>query len=130
MKNSAHTASGTTPHTASGATGSARAPLARTAAEWLGLVTLALFVLLVGDVVMVVGPLFSIACDACQDGVRGPLRFGGALIVLARVGVPLVTLGTVAGVFHPRGGARAGGIGLGLLGVLLCAMAALGQITA
>ncbi|WP_306191587.1 MULTISPECIES: hypothetical protein [unclassified Streptomyces] len=50
--------------------------------------------------------------------------------MLARVGVPVVTLGTVAGVFHPRGGGRAGGIGLGLLGVLFRVTPVLGQITA
>lgn len=132
-----HSASGTTSHTGSGTVRPVLPPVARTAAlvertaaEWLGLVALALFVLLVGAVVGVVGPLLSIACDACQDGVRGPLRFAAALVAPARFGVPLVTLGTVVGVFHPRGGARAGGIGLGLLGVLLCAILALGRITA
>ncbi|MGW0081514.1 hypothetical protein [Streptomyces sp. NPDC003393] len=123
MENTAHNAPGT-PSRNSQATAS------RTAVEWFGLVVLALFVLLADAVVGVVGPLLGIACATCQDGVRGPLRFGGALTALARFGVPLVTLGTLAGVFHPRWGARAGGIGLGLLGVLFRAILALGRVTA
>ncbi|MFF8590344.1 hypothetical protein ACF061_02680 [Streptomyces sp. NPDC015220] len=119
MENTTHTAAGPQPRSRK-----------RTTADYLGLTALALFVLLSGLVVGGLGPLLAIACDTCQDGVRGPLRFYDALTAVDRVGVPLVTLGTVAGLFHPRGGARAGGIGLGLLAVLFCAMLALGQLTA
>ncbi|MFI2639939.1 hypothetical protein [Streptomyces sp. NPDC018610] len=122
MENTAHTATGPSPLP--------RPSRSRTAADHAGLAVLAVFVLLAGFVVGAVGPLLAIACDACQDGVRGPLRFFDALMAVDRVGVPLVTVGTLVGLFLPRGGARVGGIGLGLLGVLFCAMLVLGQMTA
>ncbi|MFB6437611.1 hypothetical protein ACFCVY_12650 [Streptomyces sp. NPDC056411] len=100
----------------------------RTAGEWAGLAVLAVVVLATGAFVRVVGPLLAIACASCQDGVRGPMRFGDALLDFAEYGVPLVALATVAGIFLPRGGARAGGIGLGVLIVLLVAMVVLGQV--
>lgn len=101
----------------------------RSAAAWVGLAFLALAVLATGIFMSVLGPLLAIACNTCQDGVRGSLQFGSALLALARFLVPLTTLGTVVGIFLPRGGARAGGIGLGLLVLLLFAMLALGQFT-
>ncbi|GAA1727346.1 hypothetical protein [Streptomyces yatensis] len=102
------------------------APRRRTAAGWAGLVVLAVVVLVLGVLVGLVGPLFAIACDSCPDGVRGPQRFGDALIATARYVVPLATLGTIVGMFHPRGGARVGGIGLAALVMLLFLMLALG----
>ncbi|AJZ83536.1 MULTISPECIES: hypothetical protein [Streptomyces] len=105
-------------------------PRRRTAVGWAGLVVLAVGVLLLGVFVGLVGPLFAIACDSCPDGVRGPRRFGDALIAITRYAVPLATLGTIMGMFHPRGGARVAGIGLGALVVLLILMVALGQSTA
>ncbi|WP_367323482.1 hypothetical protein [Streptomyces sp. HUAS ZL42] len=103
---------------------------ARTAADWAGLTVFAVLVLLVGAFVYLIGPLLAITCAACEDGVRGPLRFADALLAVARVGVPLVVFGTVAGLFHPRGGARAGAVGLGALVVLFVVMLCLGQVTA
>ncbi|MFI9240519.1 hypothetical protein [Streptomyces sp. NPDC053079] len=102
----------------------------RTAADWVGLAVLAVAVLVAGAFVGVLGPLFAIACDSCQDGIRGPLRFGDELMAVAANAVPLATLATVAGIFHPRGGARAGGIGLGALTLLLVVMLSLGRFTA
>ncbi|MGA6152372.1 hypothetical protein ACPEIC_03460 [Stenotrophomonas sp. NPDC087984] len=106
------------------------APRPRSAVGWAGLVVLAVGVLVLGVFVGLVGPLFAIACDSCPDGVRGPQRFGDALIAIARYVVPFATLGTIVGMFHPRGGARVGGIGLGVLVMLLFLMVALGQSTA
>lgn len=102
----------------------------RTAADWAWLAVLAVVVLVVGAFVGVLGPLFAIACDSCQDGIRGPLRFGDELMAVAVNAVPLATLATVVGIFHPRGGARAGGIGLGVLTSLLVLMLSLGRFTA
>jgi len=98
----------------------------RTAADWAGLTVLALLVLFTGGFVGMLGPLLAIACEACQDGVRTP-HFGDALFAVARYAVPFATLGTVVGIFVPKGGARVGGIGLGVLVVLLVAMLVLGQ---
>ncbi|MFT9471802.1 hypothetical protein [Streptomyces sp. 11-1-2] len=106
------------------------APRRRTAAGWAGLIVLAVGVLVLGLFVGLVGPLLAIACGSCPDGVRGPQRFGDALIAITRYAVPFATLGTVMGMFHPRGGARVGGIGLGALVMLLILMLALGQSTA
>jgi hypothetical protein len=102
------------------------APPRRTAAEWTGLTALALLVMTTGALVGLLGPVLAIACDTCQDGVRTP-HFTEALIAVAQYGVPLTTLGTVFGIFHPRGGARVGATGLGVLVLLLIAVAALGQ---
>ncbi|WP_432107253.1 hypothetical protein [Streptomyces sp. AA1529] len=102
----------------------------RTAAEWAGLVFLAAAVLIFGAMVFVLGPLLAISCSACQDGVRGPLRFGTALTVTDSVGVPLTMLGTLVAMFAVRRGAQAAGIGLGVLLLLLLVQLALGQITA
>jgi len=101
-----------------------------TAADWAWRTVLAVGVLVVGAFVGVIGPLLAIACDSCQDGIREPLRFDDALIVIAYYVVPLTTLVTVVGVFLPRRGLRAGGIGLGALLVLLVAMLLLGRFTA
>lgn len=98
----------------------------RTPLEWAGLTALAMLVLITGGLVATFGPLLAIACDTCQDGVRTP-HFANALVLVARFGVPLTTLATVAGIFLPKGGARAGGIGLGVLVVLLVTLLALGQ---
>jgi len=98
----------------------------RTAAEWAGLTALAMLVLFTGAFIGMFGPLVAIACDGCQDGVRTP-QFGDALFAVARYAVPFATLGTVVGIFVPKGGARVGGIGLGVLVVLLVAMLVLGQ---
>lgn len=103
-------------------------PDRRSAADWAGLVLLAVAVLVSGVLVGVLGPLFAIACESCQDGVRSPLRFGDALLA-AQGAVPLTVLGTVVGIFMPRGGARAGGIGLAALAMLLMLMVVLGQFT-
>ncbi|MFE9387097.1 hypothetical protein ACFYMO_28310 [Streptomyces sp. NPDC007025] len=107
----------------------AERPRPRTAAEWSGLVLLAAAVLIFGAMVFVLGPLLAIACSDCQDGVRGPLRFGTALMVTDHVGVPLTTLGTLVAMFAVRRGAQAGGIGLGILLLLLLVQWALGQAT-
>jgi hypothetical protein len=102
----------------------------RTAAGWAGLVLLALVVLVTGAVVGLLGPLLAIACASCQDAIRSPLRFGDALIVIAHDAVPIITVATVAGIFLPRGGARVGGIGLGILVLLFIVMLILGQFPA
>ncbi|MFE5867309.1 hypothetical protein ACFQ6V_01515 [Streptomyces roseifaciens] len=101
-------------------------PRRRTVGDWIWLGIVAVVVLAVGAVVGVVGPLLAIACDSCQDGVRGPLRFGGEMAVTWGA-VPLVTLGTVIGIFVPRGGARVGAYGLGALVVLFTGMLIVGQ---
>ncbi|MBO8187954.1 hypothetical protein [Streptomyces spirodelae] len=102
----------------------------RSSAEWLGLICLAGLVLLFGAFVYVFGPLLAISCTDCQDGVRGPLRFGGALLAVASYAVPLVTLGSLIALFTSRRGARAGAIGLGVLLLLLLTEQLLGGITA
>ncbi len=102
----------------------------RTAADWAGLAVLAVGVLITGILVGGFGPLLAISCTSCQDGVRSPLRFGDALIAVAWYVVPLTTLGTVVGMFFPRGGARVAGIGMGILAVSLFVMLILGQFAA
>lgn len=99
-----------------------------TAWAWLGRVLLALVVLVTGAYVGVFGPLLAISCEACQDGIRSPLRFW-ELLLAVQLAVPVATLATLVGVFLPRGGARAGGIGLAVLGGLLILMLVLGQFT-
>ncbi|MFC5143312.1 hypothetical protein [Streptomyces aureoversilis] len=103
-------------------------PRRRTAGDWIWLAVVAVAVLAVGAFVGVVGPLLAITCPSCEDGVRGPLRFFGGITV-AWGAVPIVTLGTVIGIFLPRGGARVGAYGLGALVVLLTTMLILGQFT-
>lgn len=95
-----------------------------------GRALLVMGVLGVGALVGVLGPLFAISCASCQDGVRSPARFDGALVALAVWGVPLATLGTVVGILVPRGGIRAAGAGLGVLMLLLFTMLVLGQYPA
>ncbi|MFI1159200.1 hypothetical protein [Streptomyces sioyaensis] len=99
----------------------------RSVADWGWLTVLAMGVLAVGFFVGGLGPLFAIACDACQDGVRNPHSID-VLIAIAWYVVPLTTLGTVVGIFLPRGGGRAGAIGLGVLVALLLLMVFLGQL--
>ncbi|MBO8195655.1 hypothetical protein ITI46_28985 [Streptomyces oryzae] len=99
----------------------------RSAAHWLGLALLAVAVLVFGAFVYVLGPLLAISCSDCQDGVRGPLRFGQALFVVGYYAVPLTVLGSLIGVFTSRRGARAGGIGLCALLLLLLVEQLLGQ---
>ncbi|MGW3512071.1 hypothetical protein [Streptomyces sp. NPDC000994] len=65
-----------------------------------------------------------------EDGAVGPLRYGDVQVVVAQGVVPVVALGTVGGMPHPRGGARVAAIGSALLGVLLRVMPALGQVAA
>ncbi|MFF4790560.1 hypothetical protein ACFY2M_12485 [Streptomyces sp. NPDC001276] len=65
-----------------------------------------------------------------EDGAVGPLRYGDVQVVVAQGAVPVVALGTVGGMLHPRGGARVAAIGPALLGVLLRVMPALGQVAA
>lgn len=101
-----------------------------TAADFALRAALAMGVLVAGFLVGVFGPLLAIACDSCQDGVRDPLRFDGALIAVAYYAVPFTALGTAVGVFLPRRGLRVGGIGLGALLVLLLAMLVLGRFPA
>ncbi|OEV03142.1 hypothetical protein [Streptomyces oceani] len=101
----------------------------RSVADWLGLVLLSLLVLFVGGFTGVLGPLFAISCESCQDGIRIPL-FDEVLLLIAFVLVPLTTFVSVVATFLPRGGARAGGIGLGTLLVLFVVMLAIGQIPA
>ncbi|MGW7349669.1 hypothetical protein [Streptomyces sp. NPDC054784] len=101
----------------------------RSAADLAGLVLLALVVVLAGLVVGVLGPLAAVACDSCQDGVRSQLRFADTLLGVARFGVPVTVVLTVVAMFTARRGARAGGVGLGVLGLLLVLMMALGEIT-
>ncbi|MGY1455260.1 hypothetical protein [Streptomyces sp. SS8] len=102
----------------------------RTAADWAASAGLAVVVLVTGFLTGVIGPLIAIACGSCQDGVRGPLRFDGALIAVAQYAVPLVTLGTLAGVLASRRYGRVAGAGLGVLAALLVTMPALGRFTA
>jgi hypothetical protein len=97
--------------------------------DWVWLAFLAVLVMAFGLFVAVLGPLFAIACDTCQDGVRNP-RFIGALTVLAWCVVPLTTVGTAVGLFLPRVGTRVGWIGTGMLFVLLVAILVLGQTPA
>lgn len=99
----------------------------RSVADWGWLTVLAMGVLAVGFFVGGLGPLFAIACDTCQDGVRNPHSID-VLIALAWYVVPLTTLGTVVAIFLPRGGGRAGAIGLGVLVALLLLMVSLGQL--
>ncbi|WP_327706788.1 hypothetical protein [Streptomyces decoyicus] len=99
----------------------------RTAADWGWLTVLALGVLIVGFFEAVLGPLFAIACDACQDGVRSPHLFP-LLIAVAWYGVPLTAIGTVVGIYLPRGGGRAGAIGLGVLAALMFVMMLVGRL--
>ncbi|MFE0761090.1 hypothetical protein [Streptomyces smyrnaeus] len=101
----------------------------RTLTEWAGLALLAVVVLLFGAFVHVFGPLLAISCSSCQDGVRSPLRFGEALFAVSAVAVPLTTLGTVVALFAARRAARASGIGLCALLLLLLAEQLLGQFT-
>ncbi|MFG2474131.1 hypothetical protein [Streptomyces fagopyri] len=98
----------------------------RTPSEWAALTFLALLVLITGVIVATLGPLLAVACDTCQDGVRAT-DSADTLVLVARTGVPLVTTATVAGIFLPRGGAKAGGIGLGVLMVLMVILLALGR---
>ncbi|MFJ5798283.1 hypothetical protein [Streptomyces decoyicus] len=99
----------------------------RTAADWGWLTVLALGVLVVGFFVAGLGPLFAIACDSCQDGVRSPHHFY-LLIAVAWYGVPLTAIGTVVGIYLPRGGGRVGAIGLGVLVALLFVMVLIGRL--
>ncbi|MFG2208550.1 hypothetical protein [Streptomyces sp. NPDC048638] len=101
----------------------------RTAADWTWQLVLAMAVLAAGVLTGTTGPLMALACDTCQDGIRGPLPFGEVLNDIARYAVPLTTLGTIFGIFLSRHAARAGGIGLGVLAALLIAMTALGRFT-
>lgn len=101
----------------------------RSPSEWAGLVLLAVAVLAFGAFVFVFGPLLAISCADCQDGVRGPLRFGGVLIAFAQYAAPLTTLGTLGAMFAMRRGARAGAIGLCALLLLLLLEQFLGQFT-
>ncbi|MGW9171333.1 hypothetical protein [Streptomyces decoyicus] len=73
------------------------------------------------------GPLFAIACDSCRDGVRSP-HLSSLLMAVAWYGVPLTAIGTVVGIYLPRGGGRAGAIGLGVLAALMCVMVFIGQL--
>jgi hypothetical protein len=102
----------------------------RSAADWAGLVVFAAVVMIVGACVGVLGPLFAIACTACQDGVRSPLRFEGALTAVAAYAVPVTTFGTVLGMLLPRGGARVGAAGIGVLVMLLFVILGLGRFSA
>ncbi|GAA2611212.1 hypothetical protein [Streptomyces axinellae] len=108
-----------------------RLPHRRTPSQWAGLALLAVAVLVFGAFVLVFGPLLAISCtdSDCLGGVRGPLLFGEALLAVAWYGVPLTTLGTLVAMFGMRRGARAGGIGLCALLLLLLLEQFLGQFT-
>ncbi|MEU9482564.1 hypothetical protein AB0D83_02665 [Streptomyces decoyicus] len=99
----------------------------RAAADWGWLTVLALGVLVVGFFEAVLGPLFAIACDSCRDGVRNP-HLSYLLIAVAWYGVPLTAIGTVVGIYLPRGGGRAGAIGLGVLAALMFVMVIIGRL--
>ncbi|MGK5732058.1 hypothetical protein [Streptomyces sp. URMC 124] len=103
-------------------------PSRRTAGQWLWSAVVAAAVLVTGVVAGILGPLLAIACDSCQDGVRGPMRFGGEF-ALVWAAVPVVTLGSVIGTFLPRGGARVGGYGIGILVFLVAMMQLVGRYT-
>ncbi|MGW3846415.1 hypothetical protein [Streptomyces fagopyri] len=98
----------------------------RTPSEWAALTFLAILVLVTGAVVATLGPLLAVACDTCPDGVRAT-DSADTLVLVARTGVPLATAATVAGIFLPRGGAKAGGTGLGVLVVLMVSLLVLGR---
>lgn len=93
--------------------------------DWVWCCVLAVLVLFAGLVTGIVGPLLAISCSTCQDGV-GAVRGGDTLLVIAQGVVPLVTLGTVVGIFLPKGGTRVGLAGGGVLTVLFVVMQALG----
>lgn len=88
---------------------------------------LAAGVLVVGLLVGGLGPLVALACDSCQDGIRGQLRFQGAFFAVAWFAVPLTAVGTAVGVFFPRGGTRMAVIGTGVLLLLQLVMMVLGR---
>lgn len=96
-------------------------------AEWAWAALLAAGVLVIGLFVAVIGPLFALACDSCQDGLRGQLRFQGAFFAVAWFAVPLTAVGTAVAIFFPRGGTRAAFIGVGVLAMLQLVMMTLGQ---
>ncbi|MFD9500482.1 hypothetical protein [Streptomyces sp. NPDC060035] len=100
------------------------------AAEWAWPAFLAAGVLVIGLFVGVLGPLLALACDSCQDGIRGRLRFQGAFFAVAWFAVPLTASGTAVGVFFPRGGTRVAVIGTGVLAVLQLVMMVLGHYAA
>lgn len=99
----------------------------RSLADWAWLAFLAVLVMFTGFLVAVLGPLFAIACSSCQDGVRGSLRFDGAFFAVAWYAVPLTTVGTMVGMFFPRGGTRVAAIGMGALALLMVVLMTLGQ---
>ncbi|MFI2027275.1 hypothetical protein [Streptomyces buecherae] len=103
---------------------------ARAAARGLGLAVLVAAVLVSGVFITFLGPLFAIACDTCEDGVRGTLAYGDALIAVARYGVPLATFATLAGMVASRRPGRVGGFGLGAQWSLFVVVVALGQLPA
>ncbi|QKW50676.1 hypothetical protein [Streptomyces buecherae] len=103
---------------------------ARAAARGLGLAVLVAAVLVSGVFITFLGPFFAIACDTCEDGVRGTLAYGDALIAVARYGVPLATFATLAGMVASRRPGRVGGFGLGAQWSLFVVVVALGQLPA
>ena len=99
----------------------------RTIGDWAWLAFLAVLVMFIGFFVGTFGPLLAIACSSCEDGVRGSLRFSRTFFAVAWYAVPLTTLGTMVGLFFPRGGTRVAVLGLGALALLMVVLMTLGQ---
>ncbi|MZD05319.1 hypothetical protein GTW43_09520 [Streptomyces sp. SID5785] len=104
-------------------------PLRPALGDWAWRAFFALLVLLFGVFVGGIAPWFSLSCGTCQDGMRDA-RFITALTVVAWYVVPLVTVGTAAGLFLPRAGVRIGWTGTGLVAALLFVIMVLGRIPA
>jgi hypothetical protein len=104
-------------------------PVGRSFGDWVWWAFLAVLVLAVSFFATAVVSLFAISCSTCQDGVRD-LRFPGLLGFVAWYMVPATALGTAIGLLVPRGGAKAGWIGAGLLATLFVAILIIGHIPA
>ncbi|WP_019544228.1 hypothetical protein [Streptomyces sulphureus] len=97
-------------------------------ADWAGRAVLVLVLVVAGAFTTVFGPLFAVACSSsspsCEDGIRSSLPLDGALVMACLYLAPAVTLASVVGVLVPRGGAKAGAVGLAaLVGVFVLTVA-------
>ncbi|MEK8143755.1 hypothetical protein NKH18_22315 [Streptomyces sp. M10(2022)] len=103
-----------------------RSPYLSTIADWAWRVFLAVGVLIIGLVAATLGPLFAVACDTCQDGVHGELRFKAR-------SSPSPGTGCHSPLWRRRspssspGGTRAALIGIGVMALLLLVLMALGE---